>query len=207
MQAAPSLSNNTAIAVNAGTLRFNNTVGPASVGTGVTVTISGAATLELAGTIAALSSSAGPANRANVFNNSSAAAGLLISGINQQVGNVTGAGTTMVNSGSSLTANSIVQSALVIGGAPGALGAVTIDASDSSGNPMSVSLAEPLAGETTPPAIQNAELVAAASNSVGAGVALPEPSSLILIAMGGLAAVAATYASRRMRGAAIYLSR
>ncbi len=203
VQGAPSLSNNTAIAVNAGTLRFNNTGGPASIGAGVTATVSGTATLELAGTVPALSSSASPSTRVNVLNDSSAAVGLLVSGTNQQVGNVTGAGTTAVNAGSSLTANSIIQTALVIGGGPGAPGVVTIDASDDSGNPLAVNPVEPLADDLTPPVIPDAELATAASNSTGAGVALPEPSGLILIAVGGLAFIAAAYSRRRADGPAL----
>jgi hypothetical protein len=42
--------------------------------------------------------------------------GLVVSGTQQQVGNIDGSGTTQVNAGSDLTANHIVQSALVIGG-------------------------------------------------------------------------------------------
>jgi hypothetical protein len=79
------------------------------------------------------------ANRVNITNES-AAPGVLVSGMSQQVGNIDGAGTTQVNPGDDLTANHIVQSALIIGGTSGSHGLVTIDASDASGNPLVESL-------------------------------------------------------------------
>jgi PEP-CTERM motif len=60
----------------------------------------------------------------------------LISAGNQQVGGIGGTGSTQVNGGASLTADQIVQRALVIGGTSGSAALVTIDASDSSGNPL-----------------------------------------------------------------------
>src|SRR6202035_4769701 len=53
------------------------------------------------------------------------------------VGGVTGAGTTSVAAGAHLSADSIIQSALVIGGTSANRSTVTIDASDSLGNPLS----------------------------------------------------------------------
>jgi hypothetical protein len=47
-----------------------------------------------------------------------------------------GSGTAQVNAGSDLTANRIIQEALVIGGTKSSPGLVTIDASDVSGNPL-----------------------------------------------------------------------
>ena len=77
----------------------------ASVGAGVTATVASGATLELAGSVSSLSSGA---NRVNITNSSSSP-GILVSGTNQQVGNIDGAGTTQVNAGSDLTANHIIQ--------------------------------------------------------------------------------------------------
>ena len=214
VQGASHLSTGTALHVNAGTLRFNNTSGPATIGAVVTATVSGTATLELAGTISALSSSAGPANRANISNISTASAGLLVSGTNQQVGNIDGNGTTQVNAGGSLIANHIVQNALVIGGGSGTSAVVTIDASDPSGNPLAVNSIEPRTSETIPAGplaphdlfragINSSALVGATANfglsaapsgpgssstTAGAPV-VPEPSSLILLAVAGLALV------------------
>ena len=89
-------------------------------------------------------------NRVNITNNSRAAAGILVSGTHQQVGNIDGSGTTQVNAGSDLTANHIIQSALVIGGTAGSHGLVTIAASDISGNPPAESDGLTLATSLTP---------------------------------------------------------
>ncbi len=130
---SPNFGANTVLMANAGTLRFALPSGSATVGAGVQAVVAGSATLELAGAASALSSGS---NRANILNSSTALAGLLVSGTNQQVGFIDGTGTTQVNAGSDLTANHIVQSALVIGGTSGNLGLVTITASDASGNPL-----------------------------------------------------------------------
>jgi fibronectin-binding autotransporter adhesin len=135
---APAFGNGSSMAIGGSSaMRFSAISGAATVGTGVTATVSSTATLELAGTVSALSSGA---NRANITNNSTAAAGILVSGTNQVVGAIDGSGTTQVNAGSDLTANHIIQSALVIGGTAGSHGLVTIAASDSSGNPLAESL-------------------------------------------------------------------
>ena len=49
---------------------------------------------------------------------------------------IDGTGSTQVNAGSNLTADHIIQTALVIGGTAGSSNFVTIDASDASGNPL-----------------------------------------------------------------------
>ncbi|HEV2972551.1 MAG TPA: NF038122 family metalloprotease [Pirellulales bacterium] len=134
--AAPVYSGNTV--VNGGTLRFAN-ADAASIAAGATATISAGATLELAGAVSALSSGT---HRVNIMNSGATPAGLLVSGIHQQVGNIDGAGVTQVNAGSDLTANHIVQSALVIGGSSFSHALVTIDASDSSGNPLDAAFGE-----------------------------------------------------------------
>jgi autotransporter-associated beta strand protein len=137
---APSLGNNSSVNVSGGTLRLNVTGngGSGSVGTGVTATITNQATLELAGSVSALASGA---HRVRIINNSSAAAGMLVTGTNQIVGNIDGAGATQVNAGSDLTANHIVQSALIIGGTPDSKADVTIAASDAGGNSLAMSTA------------------------------------------------------------------
>jgi fibronectin-binding autotransporter adhesin len=138
----PTLGNSSSINVNdTGTLRFKALTGTATIGTGVTAHVNDSGTLELAGSVSALSNGS---NRVNIINNSSAAAGLLISGKGQQVGNIDGSGATQVKAGSDLTANHIIQSALVIGGTESSPGLVTIDASDSSGNPLDSALGGPL---------------------------------------------------------------
>ena len=110
IDSAPSLGSNSALAVSGGTLRLNYSGSP-TIGSGITATVSGAATLELAGGASQLSQSV------NIVNNSSAASGLLdSSSTNQNVGAVTGTGNTVVNSGGALTAYQIRQNSLTING-------------------------------------------------------------------------------------------
>ena len=90
---------------NSGTLRVSNTSGPATVGAGVTINVASAASMTIAGTVSALSgngaNAATPANRANIHNSSTVAGGggLNVTGTNQQVGAITGAGDTVVAAG------------------------------------------------------------------------------------------------------------
>ena len=192
---SPRFSSNTSLLVNGGILRFNVGSGIATIGTGVTATIASGATLELAGSASALS---GGANRTAVVNNS-VAPGLLVSGTHQQIGALSGFGTTVVNSGSNLTADHIVQSALVIGGTSTSHASVTIDASDASGNPLA-SLRVPSALTSETPygddvIVGNSlhcNSVASPPTSLVSSIspnsaAVPEPSSLLLLALGGLA--------------------
>ncbi len=59
-----------------------------------------------------------------------------MTGTNQHVGNIDGGGKTQIKSGNDLTANRIIQSALVIEGNGERLSLVTIAASDASANPL-----------------------------------------------------------------------
>ena len=208
---SPTWGNGSTIQINAGRLRFSVSGGAATVGTGVTAAVASGATLELAGSVSALSAGS---NRVNVTNNSTAP-GILVSGTLQQVGNIDGLGTTQVNAGSDLTANHIIQSALVISGTPGSHGLVTIDASDASGNSLGQEAAggsELGAGVLSIAAFGNGAADSAGSLPLGAksfsgdpipaGVpvsggapngnpsVVPEPSSLLLafLALFGLAA-------------------
>jgi hypothetical protein len=191
IQSAPALRTNSNLNVAGGVLRFNvGSGGPATVGSGVLATVSNDAVLELAGSIAALSD--GTAQHAvAVLNNSTSAAGLHVTGTNQQVGGIDGTGTTQVEANASLTANHIVQNALVIGGVDAVhAGRVTIDTSDANGNPLASSNASiGLAGEETPTALGDASagsgLGAEASNaSAGLPAPVPEPPTFILVAFG-----------------------
>jgi autotransporter-associated beta strand protein len=125
IDSAPMLGNQSAIDVNGGTLRFNLSSGTANIGSGVTITVASAATLQLAGSVAALSGG----GVAYIVNNGSAASGggLSVSGTNQVVGSVTGtastsgvttySGDTIVGNGTSpasLTAAQILQNSLTI---------------------------------------------------------------------------------------------
>jgi fibronectin-binding autotransporter adhesin len=214
----PTFGAGTNLSVTAGTLRFALASGAATVGTGVQATVNGAATLELAGAASALSSGI---HRTNVLDNSSAAAGLLVSGTNQQVGFIDGSGTTQVNADSDLTASHIIQTALVIGGTASNRGTVTIDASDAAGNPLtlvpadglgeqnsagsnladSLSPSGPFAADNISPtapigiAADGSNLVAPATGNsapAGSSPSVPEPSTLLLTLLAALA-----YRSRR----------
>jgi len=122
-----SLGNSSAILVNSGTLQFNFGAGAAvSLGSGTTTTIAAGATLQLAGTVTALSDPAS-GNRINVVNqNSMASGGLMIASGNQTVGTISGtatnsggattySGNTTVAAGASLTADQILQNTISIG--------------------------------------------------------------------------------------------
>ncbi len=198
---APTLPNNATFQVNGGTLRFKVSAAPASVGTGVSVTVSSGATLELAGTASAL---AAGLNRANISNGSTTPAGVLVTGTNQVVGTIDGLGTTQVNAGDSLTANHIVQAALTIGGTSTSHATVTIGASNASGNPTAdlsqvlgaSSLGASLVGAVPADVpIAGDSLNGIASDSSGSSMAIgsrgavPEPSTLVLLATAGLAIV------------------
>ena len=221
---APTLGAGTSLTVTGGTLCFALASGTASVGAGVQATVGSSATVELAGAASALSSSA---HRANILNNSSAASGLLVSGTNQQVGFIDGSGTTQVNAGSDLTANHIIQTALVIGGALGNPATVAIAESDASGNPLGQADVEPTrmdAGAAMEPEPAS-DLSGSGSSSVGllppsAGdsssalplivlspppgivanpVAVPEPSAGLLCVLGVMAGLIRSLGRRRPR--------
>ena len=193
LTANPTLNANSLLQVNGGTLRFSNS-GAATIGTGVTSTVASGATLELAGSVSALSSGS---HRVNITNNSSSP-GLLVSGTHQQVGNIDGSGTTQVNAGSDLTANHIIQSALVIGGTAGSFGTVTIAASDANGNSLEITpdgsfsdlppSAASFNGDSFPlPASGATQSDNPLGPSAGSRQAVPEPATLLLSALAGLA--------------------
>ncbi len=211
---SPTIDNNSAFVVNTGTLRFNNNVGAATIGTGVNVTVNGSSTLELAGTAPSLSDGLVAADRAHVQNSSTSPTGILVSGQSQQVGGIDGTGTTHVDDGSDLTADHIIQGALVIGDTGANPSLVTIAASDANGNPMAGGLAiagslahsTPLGGSSNSSSVLApvdgsgaGPLAASAGGAVGSGsAAVPEPSSLLLLVAGGLACLT-TMIRRRKR--------
>jgi hypothetical protein len=218
--APPTFAAGSSLNIAAGRVQFNvNTVG-ATVGAGATATVASGATLELAGSASALASTNG---KVNIVNNSSTA-GVVVSGVGQVVGSIDGTGTTQVNGGSDLTANHIVQTALVIGGTASASGLVTIDASDANGNPLaatagSLSGTLPLGG-TFPPDVtfgagssSGSNLAANSDNGGGAlpvgsessgaanggNAAVPEPAS-VLLALVAFALAGVPLAKARRRG-------
>jgi hypothetical protein len=197
----------------AGSLKFNLNSAASSVATGVSATVASGATLELAGTFSALGAGSG---RASVANSSTAPSGLLVTGAHQVTGPITGTGNTQVNAGGDLSAASIQQTTLIIGGVSGNPALTTILASDASGNPLSVG-AGSVGGDSLMPdvssttdAIQSASSSFADAGTAGAALggslggtstvatsaAVPEPSALCL----GLLAVFAISAARRRQG-------
>jgi fibronectin-binding autotransporter adhesin len=205
------LGNNSSLAVNAGTLRFNVNSGSPNVGTGVTANISNSGVLELAGSVSTLGGTP-PANRVVITNSSNAVAGLLVSAGNQQVGGIGGTGNTQVNGDSELTANHIIQSSLIIGGAATSPGLVTIDASDVAGNPLIGGFADSLtptssfgitdgSGDKISPTAGDGHFAATPPSTSGGfnptgASAVPEPTGLILFTVAGLAVGAAAVCRR-----------
>jgi autotransporter-associated beta strand protein len=205
-------NNNTAVTVNSGTLRFANTGSASAIATGTTINVTSGASLELAGTTSNLSDPGSPSHRAHISNQSSlpftpaAGGGLIVSGTNQQVGVVDGPGDTGVNAGASLTVDHIIQTTLAIGGSDAThTGLVTINSSSATGAPTGGGLA--LAGSLDPGTPfgsgsgSSSGLAAnasagdslggsAAGGAGGASASVPEPSSLLLVVLGGLACLA-----------------
>jgi hypothetical protein len=123
----PTLPANTAILINGGILNLTATGGSASIGSGVTVSIASSATLELAGSVSALSSAV------NVTNNGVQASGggFVVTGPNQQIGNIDGSGDLVIGAGGGLTANRVIQDAIVIEGTASSRAILTIAESGS----------------------------------------------------------------------------
>ena len=129
LKGAPVLNSGSSLVVSTGTLRLNNTTPGtgASIGSNVTATIASGATLQLAGTVSALSDATTPASVANVVVQGSG--NLLVTGTGQSVGTVIGdltsqpdapttySGSTVVGDGNnpaSLTVTQILQDTLTI---------------------------------------------------------------------------------------------
>ena len=206
LTAAPQLGDHSALNVANGTLRLAAVTGTASVGSGVKANIAGGSTLELAGSISSLGT-ATPADRVDI-NLSSAADTVLVSAGNQQVGGIDGPGTVQVATSASLTANHVAAGMLTIGGDPTHSAIVTIAASSPDGEPMAASgfaLGSPQAGASFAAGTKNAASLLAESasgvNSVTGGssvgdsslgqlslggsvAAVPEPSAILLLAIG-----------------------
>lgn len=136
-------------------------IGAAADAPSTTVTVGTTATFSLTGT----TPGSGPTH---IVNNSTAETGLFVTGANQ-VGEIEGTGNTLVDSGSSLVANRIVQGSLVIGGSPDNPSVVTIAASDAAGNPLAS------AGVSASPSVSGAVLGAAPS---GPAATAPDQQSI-----------------------------
>src|SRR5207253_2996399 len=87
------------------TLRFDVSTAPTLVG-GFTPTVDNNGTLELAGTVSALTGGSGGTS---VVNNSTAVSGVHVTGSNQFAGNIDGSGTLAIADDGDLTANHVIQ--------------------------------------------------------------------------------------------------
>ena len=200
IRGAPMIAANSNMNLDNGIMRFSATNGTATIGAGVTATVNVGSTLELAGSVSALSSAT---NRVNITTVPTSK-GVLVSGTNQRVGQINGAGTVVINAGSDLTADRIIQSALVIQGNAASPAAVTIAASDLSGNPLvsSVRSIWPLSSNEVDAASPGLDGSIASTSVAGLAilpdrgtvnpqdVGVPEPSSLVMLAIAGIAAKA-----------------
>ena len=219
LTAAPQWGDNTALNVTEGTLRVDAGTGTPTVGAHVVANVTGTATLELAGPVSALGTSVA-GQRVAINNSSTAAAGVLVSGGDQQVGGINGTGNVEItppeNGTASLTADHIKATALVIGGDATSSALVTIAVSDALGNPTTTS-GFALAGSLAPAASSTdsgaSSLLAAndaasdsramlggtagsSNNAAGNAAAVPEPPTLLLTI---LALISLGAISRRSR--------
>jgi fibronectin-binding autotransporter adhesin len=180
-----SLATGSAMQVNGGTLRVNVS-GSSSVGAGVTVAVATSGTLELDGQTSALTDATTPINRARIINSGSLVVGnsTVAPATAQQVGGIDGVGTTSVADNGQLTADHIVQSALVIGSTGSSPSLVTIVASDANGNPQTSAGGLALAGPLTPSAPFGSATASGSSLLVASGLASDGGSSMGGGAMG-----------------------
>jgi hypothetical protein len=139
------------------------------------------ATVQLAGTVPALTN-AGLTNFVDVINDSTAP-GLVISSAGQHVGTLSGAGSTLIEAGATLTASFVEQSTVTINGTAGSPGKLVLRARGAGDAPLL--LATTAAGSDSP--IGGAGLAPAlAGDTLGAPAQVPEPSSLLLLAAASL---------------------
>jgi autotransporter-associated beta strand protein len=195
--------------IDHGTLRISYSGKTVMAAAAVNVAVNNDATLELANNASALSDGVS-AHSANVTNNSTAVAGILVSGSNQRVGNINGTGTTAIAGGASLEASHIVQSALVIGGAATSQGFAMIVDSDAGGSPFGVPLVASLQpngafGEASTDssglgslgaALGSADTTPLTNSSANQGSAVPEASTVALAVVAVL--LAAGHAAGRL---------
>ncbi|HKD38087.1 MAG TPA: autotransporter-associated beta strand repeat-containing protein, partial [Pirellulales bacterium] len=195
---APTIAANSAIFVSNRTTRFTVSSGSPTIGAGITATVNVGSTLELAGYVSALSSAT---NRANITT-VAASYGVLVSGTNQRVGQINGAGSVMVDSGSDLTADHIIQGALVIQGTAASPALVTVAASDTSGNPLV--FGSQVQSLQIPSGVEGFDSTSSGtlasdpkgtlaldptSSAVGDASSVPEPSSLAMLALAAVGAL------------------
>jgi len=154
----------------AGTMRFELPGGSTvTAGSNAKVVVDAGASLELAGAVAALT---GTGNYVAVENNSAAPGLVVEAGITQSVGRITGTGVTTIQDGATLSASAVTQSTVNIGA-----GAKLVLRGGATAEPLAVNLG---------------------GGSDFAPAQVPEPSTIALLGMAGLAA--AGWLWRRRRG-------
>lgn len=130
------------ISIDGGVLQLDEPATPV-IASGVGVDISGDGSLQVAGSVSDL------VDGVNISNSSTASAGIEVSGNNQIVGNISGTGNLVVDSGAGLTASSVVENTLTIG----ASGILTIAPATSSDDSASMATSNVLAATVSNPAI------------------------------------------------------
>jgi hypothetical protein len=199
LQGAQTWNDNTTLTLQSGTLNYSIASGSTTVGANVQLAIAAGASVNVNGPVNPFADAAHPVSIAN-----DSATGLNINAAGIRVGRITGSGTTAVAVGSQLTADSIIQGALVIGGTASNPAMVTIDASDSLGNPLTddgLALAGSLlSGSSFANGIDSKSLIdakflsSASSTSLAGNLggsdfrdnsgAVPEPSAMLLALVG-----------------------
>jgi autotransporter-associated beta strand protein len=182
-----------------GRLRFAASGGSATAGAGASVSVASGATLELAGSVSALSS------QVNVINDSDQSSGgaLLVSGPNQQIGNLDGSGDLLIAAGGELTANHVIQDAIVIEGTASSPAILTIAESDSAvlaaDGSFDRTMLEMPAFDTSInlPADSTAIGVKASATGALENSSVPEPTTFALALFGLVAAGFFGFRSRR----------
>ncbi|HEV3417566.1 MAG TPA: hypothetical protein VG056_12150 [Pirellulales bacterium] len=199
LEGAQTWNDNTTLTLQSGTLNYSIASGSTTVGANVQLAIAAGANVNVIGPVNPF---ADAVNRVSIANNS--ATGLNINAGGIRVGQISGGGTTSVAAGSQLTADSIVQGALMIGGTASDPAMVTIDASDPLGNPLADSglvLAGSLlsgssfAGGIDSKSVIDARFLSSVSSTSltgnlggsdfgGSSGAVPEPSTMLLALFG-----------------------
>ncbi len=130
LQGAQTWNDNTSLSVQSGTLNYAMSSGATtSVGMNVALKVAPGATVNVVGAVNPFSDGT---HKVDIANSGS----LRVNAGSIVTGAVTGTGTTAVAAGAQLTADSIIQTALVIGGTSASHSNVTIDPSDALGNPL-----------------------------------------------------------------------
>lgn len=161
------------VEVDGGSLAFDDSSMP-TLAPSISAITEDSGALQLAGSVSDLSSNV------NITNNSGASDGLLVSGTNQVVGNISGSGNTVLGSDADLTASSIIQSGLTIGA-----GATFVIGPSSGGGPdvfETNAIASPIVASSAP----------AVASLGGTDVSVSVTSSALVEPVTGLASPAST---------------